>query len=265
MGHPLTVFIYTDHPSRALDTEIIADRLNSLGITTESRGDLFSFLGDSKKSAHIAEFIARSRITEVDEPLDTLLPDDPVHTVSELRKMKGLESVRGEFYDGLWLQRLLHGALAERVPRESGCEFIHMIFTGRLFGTFGERRYHARVLLTGSPVLISTSGLVEAPARPREYYFIKGGLERSGGDLSELERLYKGRYVEYDDPKTSPIICSYALQAVYCELTGNEFCGDSECCMYNSHWQEEVLRLQFRGNMCVKCREAFKVFSGMNK
>jgi len=171
--------------------------------------------------------------------------------------MWGLESVRGEFYDGLWLQRILHKALADRAPEASGGQFTHMVFTGRLFGTYGDRRYHARVILAGSPALISTSGLVEAPARPREYYFIKGGLLRSGGDLSELDRMYKGRYVEYDDPKTSAIMCSYALQALYYELTGNEFCEDPGCCIHNSHWQEEVLRIQYDGNMCEKCLEAF--------
>ncbi|HVY55612.1 MAG TPA: DUF6775 family putative metallopeptidase, partial [Thermodesulfobacteriota bacterium] len=190
MGRPLTIFIYTDYPSQALDTSLVAKRLNGLGIKTVNRGGLFKFLGNSEKAARIAGLIARTRITEVGEPLDSLLPEDPSHTDSELRKMSGTESVIGEFYDGLWLQRILHKALAGRVPEEPGGTFIHMIFTGRLFGTYGERRYHARVVLTGSPALISTSGLVEAPARPREYYFIKGGLQRSGGDLSQLDRMY---------------------------------------------------------------------------
>ena len=209
--------------------------------------------------------MARSRIEDVERPLDTLRPEDPADTSSEIRKMSGLESVRGKLYDGLWLQRIFHKALAERAPEEIDGAFIHMVFTGRLFGTYGDRRYHARVVLTGSPTLISTSGLVEAPARPREYYFIKGGLLRSGGDLSELDTMYKGRFVEYDDPRTTSIMFSYALQAVYYELSGNDFCEDPGCCLYNSHWQEEVLRLQFEGNMCEKCLEAFKEIAGKDK
>lgn len=209
--------------------------------------------------------MARSWVEDAERPLDTLRPEDRANTDSELRKMAGLESVRGKLYDGLWLQRILHTALAERAPEEIDGAFTHMVFTGRLFGTFGDRRYHARVVLAGSPALISTSGLVEAPARPREYYFIKGGLLRSGGDLSELDTMYKGRFVEYDDPKTSSIMCSYALQAVYYDLTGNEFCEDPGCCLYNSHWQEEVLNVQYRGNICEKCLEAFKELAGKDK
>ncbi|HKQ32960.1 MAG TPA: DUF6775 family putative metallopeptidase [Thermodesulfobacteriota bacterium] len=262
---PPTVFLYTDYSSESLDTDVIAEHLNWLGIPTVKRGDLFQFLGNSEACRRIAGLMARSRVADIGEPLDALLPESPADADSELRKMTGCESVRGEFYDGLWLQRILHRALADKAPGEPDGLSVHMVFTGRLFGTYGERRYHARVILTGSPALISTSGLVEAPARPGEYYFIKGGLLRSGGDISELDRMYKGRYVEYDDPRTSPIMCSYALQAVYYELIGNEFCGDAGCCLYNSHWQEEVLRIQYEGNMCKKCVEELKEFLILGK
>jgi len=265
MERPPTVFIYTDYSSLSLDTDVIAERLNGLGIQTVKRGGLFQFLGNSEASRRVAGLLARARVADIVEPLDALRPESPADTDSELRKMTGRESVRGEFYDGLWLQRILHRALADKAAGESGGINIDMVFTGRLFGTYGERRYHARVILAGSPALISTSGLVEAPARPGEYYFIKGGLLRSGGDVSELDRMYRGRYVEYDDPKTSSIMCSYALQAVRYELTGNEFCGDAGCCLYNSHWQEEVLRIQYEGNMCEKCVEEFKEFLGKDR
>ncbi|MEW6145603.1 MAG: DUF6775 family putative metallopeptidase [Thermodesulfobacteriota bacterium] len=257
MGRRLTVFIYTDHPSQSLDTDVITGRLEGFGISSENRGDLFEYLGNKGPAYKTACLLARSRITDVEEPLDVLHADDAVAADSELRKMSGIESVRGMFYDGLWMQRILRGAFGHKTPGETWYGHMHMIFTGRLFGTYDGRRYHARVLLAGSPALISTSGLVEAPARPREYYFIKGGLIRSGRDTSELDRMYRGRYVEYDDPKTSRIIGSYALQAVYYELTGNEFCGDAGCCLYNSHWQEEVLKAQYEGDVCEKCLRAF--------
>jgi hypothetical protein len=258
MGRSLTVHLYTDHPSPLLDTGVIAERLEEFGILSENNGNLFEFLGDKDASYRIADLLARSRIADIEKPLDVLHPDNPAETNSELKKMSGLEGLRGVFYDGLWIQRIFHGALALKAPMDVTSErHMNMVFTGRLFGTYDGRRYHARVLLAGSPALISTSGLVEAPARPREYYFIKGGLIGSGGDISELDRMYKGRYVEYDDPKTSRILSSYALQAVYYELTGNEFCEDPACCLYNSHWQEEVLKVQYEGKVCEKCLLAF--------
>ncbi len=258
MGRSLTAFIYTDYPSESLDTDVITERLGVFGISARSRGDLFEFLGNSDIRHRIADILGRSRIADIENPLDVLPACNDARTYSEFGKMSGLESVSGEFYDGLWMQRILHGAIAGKNPRETGKGYIHMIFTGRLFGTYDGRRYHARVILGGSPALISTSGLVEAPAKPREYYFIKGGLVRSGRDVSELDIMYKGRYVEYDDPRISAILSSYALQAVYYELTGGEFCGDTGCCLYNSHWQEEVLKVQYEGRICEKCLEAFK-------
>lgn len=258
MGRSLTLFIYTDFPSESLDTDVITERLDRVGISPQIRGNLFEFLGNSEIAFRIAGLLARSRITNIEKPLDVLPADNEAHADSELRKMSGLESVRGEFYDGLWMQRILHGALARKTLGNTDERCAHMIFTGRLFGTYDGRRYHARVILAGSPALISTSGLVEAPAKPREYYFIKGGLLRSGQDISELDRMYRGRYVEYDDPKTSSILSSYALQAVYYELTGREFCGDTGCCLYNSHWQEEVLKIQYEGSICEMCLQALR-------
>ncbi len=258
MGRSLSLFIYTDFPSESFDTDVVTERLDRLGISARIRGNLFEFLGNSDIAFRIAGLLARSRITDIEKPLDALPAYNEAQADSELRKMSGRESVRGEFYDGLWMQRILHGALARNIPGETGRGHMHMIFTGRLFGTYDGRRYHARVILAGSPALISTSGLVEAPAKPREYYFIKGGLLRSGQDVSELDRMYRGRYVEYDDPKTSSILSSYALQTVYYELTGREFCDDTRCCLYNSHWQEEVLKTQYEGSICEKCLQALR-------
>ena len=148
----------------------------------------------------------------------------------------------------------MHSLLAEKLGEELNGKYIHLIFTGRLFGTFEDRRYHARVVLMGTPSLISTSGLIEAPAKPREYYYVKGRLIQSGMDTAELDNIYKGRFVEYDDPKITSILTSYALQVIFYELTGEAFCDNAACCLSNSHWQEEVLKVQHEGVLCDKCK-----------
>ena len=107
----------------------------------------------------------------------------------------------------------------------------------------------------GTPSLISTSGLIEAPAKPREYYYVRGRMVQSGMDISELDSMYKGRFVEYDDPKITSILSSYALQVIFYELTGNAFCDNPICCLSNSHWQEEVLKVQYQGKLCDKCSD----------
>ncbi len=254
MSRSLRVFIYSDHPSPSLRTQIVAGYLERFGFSVSDRGSLTDFLSlPEDELFHFAELIAGTRVDDISVPLDAVASPAPVDTLSEIDKLKGKKSYRGEFYDGLWIQRIYHRAIAGKVPDELGEGFVHLIFTSRLFGTFEGRRYHARVVLGGSPSIVSTSGLVEAPAKPREYYFIKGALVRSGKDAGELDRMYEGRFVDYDDPKTSSIICSYALQAVYYELTGTAFCDDPSCCLCNSHWQEEVLKVQYEGKPCDKC------------
>ena len=34
-----------------------------------------------------------------------------------------------------------------------------------------DNRYHGRAVICSNPAIISTTGMIEAPARPREYYF----------------------------------------------------------------------------------------------
>lgn len=254
MSRNLKVFIYTDNPSPSLKTEIIVDYLGGFGISAVDRGKLADFLNlPCDELCHFEELLAGCRVEDISSSLEVVVSPRSVEQLSETSGVRGGDSDPRELYDALWVQRIHHKALAGKVSHELGEGYLHIIFTSLLFGTFEGRRYHARVVLGGNPSLISTSGLVEAPARPREYYFIKGGLIRSGKDVGELDRMYEGRFVKYDDPRTSSIICSYALQAVYYKLTGNAFCDEPSCCLYNSHWQEEVLKVQYEGRPCEKC------------
>lgn len=250
----LTVCLYTDHPSESLDVGAVAASLEGYGVRTESRGNLFEYLGLGEESLHEAALrLASARIPDIESPLDEIRPAGSPEAAFEKRMLFGKEKGRGVLYDGLWVQRTLRKLMTDSLPEESGPGFLHIIFTGRLVGTFESRRYHARVVLLGSPAIISTSGLVEAPARPREYYFIKGGLIRSGGGTRELDEMYRGRFIDYDDPKTTSAISSYALQALFYELSGAAFCENPECCLFNSHWQEDVLRVQYEGKPCSRC------------
>jgi len=251
------VFIYSDYPSASLNTDVVQKRLNKFGFPIENRGNLVDFLSLSEHDIYgLARDLSSVQISDISTPLDNPCPVIRNHIDSEVSKLLGHESVTGKFYDGYWVQRILYSLLAERIPNEIKSGFVHLIFTGRLFGTFENRRYHARVVLMGTPALISSSGLVEAPAKPREYYYVKARLIQSGMDVSELDNLYRGRFVEYDDQKISSILPSYVLQVIGFEITGNAFCENPDCCLSNSHWQEEVLKVQYEGNPCEKCKES---------
>lgn len=249
------VFIYSDYPSESLSIAKIISYLKNYEFSVQDRGNLLEFLGLSQEEIlELARRIAGARVLDLSTPLDEIREPIYGEVDIELRRVKGRASSLGVLYDGLWLQRILYKMIAEKYPSESEDGFIHVIFTGRLFGTFETKRYHARVILTGVPSLISTSGIVEAPARPREYYWLKAGFIRGGKDVKDLDLIYKGRFIQYDDPRITGVLGSYALQAVFYGLTGNPFCNNPSCCLYNSHWQEEVLKAQFEGKLCEEHR-----------
>jgi hypothetical protein len=65
------------------------------------------------------------------------------------------------------MQRLFETMINEN---ESNTNHIHLVFEDRLICTFSEEdwRYHARTIIAHSPSIISTRGIVEAPAKPKE-------------------------------------------------------------------------------------------------
>jgi len=280
------IFIYSDYPSKSLSIPKIINCLKEYGFSAQYRGDLFEFLPESKDEAFdLARRIAGTRILDITSPLDEIHEPTYEEIDLEISRLTGKGSSLGVLYDGLWLQRMFYKNMAEKVPHEFRGGFIHLIFTSRLFGTYEtggslttlpldprpdrgyprSQRYHARVVLTGIPSLISTSGIVEAPARPKEYYWLKASFMQAGKDLSELDLIYKGRFIEYDDSRITSVLSSYVLQAIFYEMTGNPFCDNPSCCLYNSHWQEEILKVQLGGELCEEHRDMIKSFSQFKK
>ncbi len=249
------VFIYSDYPSDSLSIPEIIDYLKDYGLSVRYRGNFFEFLDLAKEEAlELARKMAGIRVLDISTPLEEVREPIYGEIGLELRRLKGEASSLGVFYDGLWLQRIFYKIMSQKIKGELGSGLVHIVFTGRLFGTFEKSRYHARVILTGPPSLVSTSGIVEAPAKPKDYYWLKAGFIRAGKDVRELDQIYKGRFIEYDDERITPVLKSYTLQAIFYELTGNPFCDNPSCCLFNSHWQEEVLKTQLEGRLCAEHR-----------
>ncbi|RNJ77742.1 MAG: hypothetical protein EB830_01510, partial [Nitrosopumilus sp. H13] len=139
------------------------------------------------------------------------------------------------FYDG----NVLQGIISETIPEtESGIGTLHVFFSDRLACTFehGDYRYHARALIASNPAVISMPGIVEAPARPKEYY-----VDMACCDAAELESRYAGEYLRAGDPGMVGAAGIYLMQAVMYHETGEAFCTDARCRLYNAHWQSELL------------------------
>ncbi len=251
------VIILIDEPSPSLDVAEILRFISGFGFPVENKGDLLSFLDLNEKNIRdFDRFLSSIEVNDIEIPVDYLQ-----RAASKVRqeKTKGISSripgASKKLIDGIWFQRWLYGRLASKLPEMLDESAVVVVITGKLFGTFSEYRYHARVVLLGVPNLVSTSGVVEAPARPPEYYWIKAGFIQSGRDISQIDEIYGDRYLVYDDKRLTDIMCSYVLQPLVYSISGKAFCDDSRCCLYNSHWQKEVLELQLSKKLCPKCYE----------
>jgi len=113
--------------------------------------------------------------------------------------------------------------------------------------------------------MISIPGIVEAPAKPREFYLMKQRLEMEGsGELmmEQVKSYFKGRFIDYEDPRTADVIQGLALQAVVFHLTLEPFCQDKTCRLFNAHWQADLIRTQIESpRFCSKHERLLKQLS----
>jgi hypothetical protein len=166
--------------------------------------------------------------------------------------------------DGFGLQRIYSDFICED---EMELEHVHVIFKDSLIATYDEvtRRFHARTLICGTPSIISTNGIIEAPAKPRDYYFkmmLSNLLDRSN---EEIKTKFNGRFIDYGDPSVFCAALGFAVQAVFYFLTdGDPFCIENTCTLYNSHWQEEMIRAQVKTPKFCKYHETLLSFIYQN-
>lgn len=132
---------------------------------------------------------------------------------------------------------------------------LHVVFTGMLACTLDEadQRYHARTLVGANPFLVSLQGIVEGPARPRGYYTerlaglyaaaMTGGRAPDAGGAPAGDAK-KHDYVARGDCRMQDVARGCLLQAIAYFETGEAFCQDDSCRMYNAHWQSEMIRTQ---------------------
>jgi hypothetical protein len=159
-------------------------------------------------------------------------------------------------YDGFVLQRIL----AEMIPAKES-DHVHIIFTSLLTCTFSEHdwRYHGRAVVCGTPSIVSTSGIVEAPAKPKEFY-----LAQIGGqlDIASLKKKFAGKFIDYGDERMTAACALYALQALFFFVAdGEPFCDDRNCVLYNPHWQEELIHMIEKGRLCSRHRQVANKFN----
>jgi hypothetical protein len=261
----MEIVLYDEGAAQELNIEEIAQYLaQKIGkVKIEVRGNPFVFNFSQDKISDYARKIAGIKIQDVSQKI--LSGQEPLYGELQYEKRRILGKTRsfGILYDGFQLQRVF----SELIPRgESSIGFIHIFFTNRLLATWDEsnKRYHARTSVYGFPSIISTTGLVEAPAKPREYYLLKQQYERLGKDLTELKDRFRESVIDYEDKRMTEVMKGYVMQAVFYSLIGDPFCEDKGCRLYNAHWQEELIFAQLESGYEF-CERHTKILESLRK
>jgi hypothetical protein len=245
---PSTINIYQGAGTDLIDSEELASYLKTLvkQAVVQVHPEFFHFVLDAhdddvkENSVHaIAVRLAGLKIRDVStkdacaEPLQAEIDFE----IKNLKRVSG--KTCGLVYEGFKLQQLYSDFLP---VEERDVHHLHLILTNQLFATWDENdlRYHARAGVFGFPSVISTAGIVEAPAKPRDYYLKK----QLGEDVHALREEYGDCFIGYEDSRMTEVLKGYAAQALFYCLVGYPFCHDCNCRLYNAHRQSEVLQAQ---------------------
>ena len=253
------IILYKEPAISEINTKLLTEFLEEkFPIKVEIRNNVFKefSLEDIKKLSNI-------RITDIKNPFsEHKSSDDEIEFEKKLckdssvmnstTKVENAQEISEVFmYDGFELQKILRYLNKDN-------EVLHIILTNRLTCTFDEndKRYHARAVICANPSIISTTGIIEAPAKPKEYYFEVMKLRTQGLDIESAKEKYKDKFLEYNDKRLTKVLEGYILQVIFYNITGESFCEDVECRLNNAHWQKDLLFSQLEINkLCKKHNE----------
>ena len=196
--------------------------------------------------------IAECKIFNLRKDFETHIPTNEEVFFEELNFEDTSNTENIVMYDGFHLQKVLAELIQDE---ENKKDIFHIFFTNKLTCTYdyNDYRYHGRALIGANPSIISTTGIIEAPAKPRNYYFDLMTNFTQGVNVDTVKEKYQGTYLEYHDSRLSKIIEGYLLQAIFYYETGDSFCDNHDCRLFNAHWQKDLLYSQIEsGKLCKK-------------
>ena len=208
---------------------------------------------DLKKELNIYDlFNTQSNIEEnnshnINREIDQIHLNDFNRQNSEIHKKEQL------MYDGYILQKIYQEAFIYG-GFELNLSDLFIVITDKLTCTFEDTdwKYHARYIILGNPTILSTSGLLEGPAKPKEYYLKLIQFSQYPEIAVKLNNKYKGSSITYNYHNINNIIESLIMQSICFLKEGEAFCEDTECRLFNCHWQEELVKLSKNKNLCLK-------------
>jgi hypothetical protein len=248
------IFLYDEPAIPEINIKELSKFLkDTFSIGVEIRQNIFS-----NADISIAKDLASSRILNSKKPFEQHSPS--LEEVEfEKNSFENTSNVKNIImYDGFEFQKITSKLISEK---ENSLECFHLLFTNKLTCTFdyNDYRYHGRAVICSNPSIISTTGIIEAPAKPRDYYMELFSKMAQGLNIESMKKKYQGTYLEYHDDRLATIVKGYAMQAIFYYLTGEEFCDKKECRLFNPHWQKDLLYSQIEvGKLCEKHQKILK-------
>jgi hypothetical protein len=226
----------------------------TFSVMVETRGSILKF-----SSKDTALKIAECKIFNLRKDFEKHFPthEEILFEESNVHDTSKTENII--MYDGFQLQKVLANLISKTEDTEN---IFHVFFTNKLTCTYdcNDYRYHGRALIGSNPSIISTTGIIEAPAKPREYYYDLMSNFTQGINVDSVKQKYKGKYLEYNDSRLSKIVEGYLLQSVFYYETGEPFCDNSECRLFNAHWQKDLLHSQLEvKKLCDNHQKILKI------
>lgn len=209
----------------------------------EVRSSVFKGV-DGRTLRRIAGRIARSRVRNPRNAEEDFGPLQ-AEVEYELRVIRGRTPPGGIVYNS----RRYTDAVLELLDSSVTVDRASVLVTNRLVSTYSsdDLQHHLRTVVFGFPSVVSIPGVVEAPAKPREYYLMKREMEGLGASALQLKQLrdaFKDRFLDHGDPRISQVVGGLLAQAILFHLTLKPFCDDRTCRFFNAHWQEDLIRSQ---------------------
>ena len=168
--------------------------LKTFHVDVEIKGCIFNNL-----DVETVEKISSCRIFEPKIPFKKHLPNKQeidfeksvckdsklMEKTTMIEDAKRIEDV--VMYDGFELQNIIYDVITKN---DSESNNLHIVFTNRLICTYdtADSRYHGRTVICSNPAIVSTTGMIEAPARPREYYFEAMKYKMQGLDIQDIKK-----------------------------------------------------------------------------
>ena len=117
---------------------------------------------------YIFEEIAETQIIDLKKPSSKHIPTS-TEVLNEKENFVNQKEDDIILHEGFEIQKIITKNIS---IEKNDSNTLHIIFTEKAICTFDKDdfRYHARVWIGPNPVIISTTGIIEAPAKPKQYY-----------------------------------------------------------------------------------------------